>query len=188
MILAVDPGIRTFGWAIVTSGTGAVVRCGVLIQDKDDKLSSHADREARAKAQADLLSDLVVAHRVSTLVAEQMSFAPKAQAAALIGIGLSWGVLIGVASNCLTKPVRTIPPKVWQRAIVPLKPGEKRGAAVDYDEVYAELARYVDVDTLLADVAPSHRNHALDACGVGVYAAIVDENPLHVKPRKERSA
>lgn len=186
MILAVDPGIRTFGWAIVTPGTGRVVHCGVLIQDKDPKQTTHADRETRADHQALTLTRMVREHCIRMIAAEEMSFAPRAQAAAKIGIGLSWGVVIAIA-RAHGLPRRTIPPKTWQRAIIPVQHGEKRTAAINYERVYAELEVYVDCDRLLAGVAASHRNHALDACGVGVYAAIVDE-PLHVKPRKKERA
>ncbi len=183
MILAVDPGIRSFGWAIVAPRTGEVIACDALIQEVDDDLTKHSDRERRAATQAELLGELVRTHKVFTLAAEEMSFAPRGSAASKIGIGLSWGVLIGIASAyALVR--RTIPPKTWQRAVVPPMPGEKRSAAIDYERVYRELRRYVDCDRLLADVCESHRNHALDACGVGVYAALVTE-ALHEK-RKDR--
>lgn len=188
MILGVDGGIRTFGWAIVAPATGRVEACGVLIQDVDDELSKHADREARADEQAIKLSSIVRGRGITTIAVEEMSFAPKGSAASKIGIGLSWGVVIGV-SRAYGIPRRTIPPKTWQRAIVPAAPGEKRTAAIDYAKVYAELRNYVDCDRLLEGVAESHRTHALDACGVAIYAALVPEvTRAFPVERKERRA
>lgn len=183
MILAIDPGIATFGWAIVTPRTGAVEACGVLVQPVDDKLSKLDDRERRADEQAIKISGIIRGRGITQIAVEEMSFAPKGSAASKIGIGLSWGNVI-MASRAFGIPRRKIPPKTWQRAIVPAAPGEKRNAAIDYERVYRELALYVDCDRLLAGVPESKRNHALDACGVGVYAALVDERMFPVK-RKE---
>lgn len=183
MILGIDPGIATFGWAIVAPRNGAVVACGVLVQAVDDELSKHADREHRADEQAIKLAGIVRGRGITSIAVEEMSFAPKGSAASKIGIGLSWGVVIGV-SRSFAIPRRTIPPKTWQRAIVPAAPGEKRTAAIDYARVYRELRTYVDCDRLLAGVTESKRNHALDACGVGVYAALVPEHqPFPVKQK-----
>lgn len=186
MILAVDPGLGTFGWAVVRPHLGAVVACGVLIAKPDPKLSKHADRERRAEAQAELLVRLARAHAVTMLAAEEMSFAPRGSAAAKIGIGLSWGNLIGIARALELRRV-TIPPKTWQRAIVPARSGEKKSAAIDYACVCRELAVFVDAHaTGLDRVAESQKNHALDACGIGVVAALrymppAAPAPFHVK-------
>lgn len=184
MILAVDPGLATFGWSIVTPRTGAVRACGVLIQKPNPKPSKHVDRVRRADVQAEQLEILIRRWKVHTIAIEEMSFAPRAQAAAKIGIGLSWGVVIGLC-RAVGLARRVIPPKTWQRAIVPAAPGEKRTAAIDYAVVYRELRTYVDCDRLLADVCESSRSHALDASGIGIYAALVTET-FDVK-RKERS-
>lgn len=175
MILAVDPGLRTWGWAIVVPRIGRVVACDARLQLIDSGATTHADRQRRAALQADVLATLISRHSVTSIAAEEMSFAPRGSAASKIGIGLSWGVLVGLAASS-GLPLRAIPPKTWQRAIVPAGPGEKRTAAIDYNAVYTALADYVDCDLLLASVPKSQRNHALDACGVGVYAALVPED------------
>lgn len=187
MILGVDPGLATLGWAIVTPESGAVVACGVLVQKPDPKLTKHADRVRRTQVQSSLLSELVAKHSIGAVAAETMSFAPRAQAAAKIGIGMSWGSLVGLAA-AFGIPLRDVSPKTWQRAVVPadVNAGEKKTDAIAYERVYAELARYVDCAQMLADVPQGQRNHALDACGVGVFAAIVPE-VFNVK-RKERRA
>lgn len=185
MILGLDGGLRTFGYGVVTPRTGRVIAAGALIQDIDETLSKHADRERRTELQADLIVHLVRRYGVHTIAVEEMSFAPKGSAASKIGIGMSAGDVIGIC-RALGIRRRTIPPKTWQRAIIPARPGEKRTAAIDYKRVYAELELYVDCDRLLATVAPCNRTHALDGCGVGVYAALVTEE-LHVKPEAVRA-
>lgn len=185
MILGIDGGLRTFGYGVVVPRTGRVIAAGALIQEVDDTLSKHADRERRAQVQADLVVHLIRTHGIDTLAVEEMSFAPKGSAASKIGIGMSAGVVIAI-SRALGLRRRTIPPKTWQRAIVPSEPGEKRSAAIDYKRVYRELEIYVDCERLLASVAPSHRSHALDGCGVGVYAALVTDE-LHVEREAARA-
>lgn len=180
MILAVDPGLGTFGWAIVTPRTGAVVACGVLISKPDPKLGKHADRVRRAERQAEAVDALITTHRCGLIAAEEMSFAPRSSAAAKIGIGLSWGNLIGLARARTGRTVFAIPPKTWQRAVVPAAVGEAERAAIDYARVERELADYVDCrDTGLLAVAPSNRNHAIDAVGLGVYTAIRGPQVFH---------
>lgn len=173
MILAVDPGIATCGWAVVHPRTGAAVACGVLVQRPDPKLGAHVDRRRRAQAQAELVVQLLDVHGITRIAAEEMSFAPRSSAAAKIGIGLSWGNLVGIAQARFGRPVEVIAPKTWQRAIVPAEAGEDVRAAIDYAKVYAALERYVDARaTGLDRIAPSQRSHALDAVGVGVCVAL----------------
>lgn len=172
MILAVDPGLATFGWAVVAR-TGAVRACGVLVSKPDPKRTKAADRVRRASDQAALVQRLASTYLARAIVAETMSFAPRSSASAKIGIGMSWGGLIGVAA-ARGVPLLDVPPKTWQRAIVPAAPGESDRAAIDYDQVFTALAAYVDPNaTGLAAVPKGQRNHALDACGVGVYAALL---------------
>ncbi len=170
-ILAVDPGLGTFGWAVVAR-TGAVIACGVLVSAPDPKLGKHTDRVQRARAQARTITDLVRLHRIRHIAAEQMSFAPRSSAAAKIGIGMSWGSVIGVATASDIELV-AVPPKTWQRAIVPAAIGEKDAAAIDYALVFKALSEFVDMKaTGLDRIAKGKRNHALDAIGIGVYAAL----------------
>lgn len=173
MILALDPGLATFGWAIVTPHTGRVVDCGVLISKPKPKLTKAADRVRRANDQALLLRGLARQRSMSMLVAETMSFAPRSSAAAKIGIGLSWGVVLGVAAM-LEVEVRDVPPKTWQRAIVPSAVGEADSSAIDYDRVFAAISGYLDSAGAfgLESLSEANRTHALDAVGIGVYAAL----------------
>lgn len=176
MILSTDGGIATFGWAVVTPRTGRVVACGVLIQPaRTDQYGVHEDRVRRASNQAAMLDRVITDHGVTRIAAEEMSFPPRSSAAAKVGIGLSWGSLIGLAHGRLENTaIIVVPPKTWQRAIVPAKPGAKKSDAINYAEVYAALERYVDVAELGLDQVPEkQRIHGFDAAGAGVYAALV---------------
>lgn len=172
MILSLDPGLATFGWAVVQSHTGRVIDCGVLLSKPKPKLTKAADRVRRATDQALLLRGVARRHGVELVVAETMSFAPRSSAAAKIGIGLSWGVAVGVAAM-LEVELRDLPPKTWQRAIVPAAAGESDAAAIDYERVFAELGRYVDARAFGIDtLSDANRTHVLDAIGIGVFAAV----------------
>lgn len=173
MILALDPGLATFGWAVVQPVAGRVVDCGVLISKPKPKLTKAADRVRRANDQAVLLCGLARRHGITMVAAETMSFAPRSSAAAKIGIGLSWGVVLGVAAM-LDVEVRDVPPKTWQREIVPAAAGEAESAAIDYDRVFAEISGYLDSAGAfgLESLSEANRTHALDAVGIGVYAAL----------------
>lgn len=182
MILALDPGLATFGWAIVQPHTGRVADCGVLLSKPQPKLTKAADRVRRANDQALLLQGLARKHSVDMVVAETMSFAPRSQAAAKIGIGLSWGVAIGVATM-LGVELRDVSPKTWQRAIVPAEAAENDHDAISYERVFAALSDYLDARKFGLDtLSEANRTHVLDAVGIGVYAA------LRLVPPARRSA
>ena len=182
MILGIDGGLATFGYGVVDPRTCRVAAAGVLIQEVNDEFDVIENRELRLEKQVDLVADLVRTHRITTIAVETMTMVhAKGSAASKIAIGMSAGGTIALC-RALGVRRRSIPPKTWQRGIVPARPGEKRTSAIDYDEVYAAIATFVDVETLLAGIAPSKRNHAIDGCGIALYAAIVDE-PLHVKPK-----
>ncbi len=188
MILALDTGLATFGWAIVAPRTGAVSACGVLLQKPNPKLGKHDDRLRRVTAQAHLLNDLIRTWKVWCVAAEEMSFAPRSSATAKIGIGLSWGNVVGLASAYSARFI-VIPPKTWQRAIVPAKVGEKETAAIPYELVFKALTEFVDLKaTGLDKIANGLRNHALDAVGIGVFAALKRINVPRETPATTEAA
>lgn len=175
MILAVDPGLATLGWALVEPGTGKLADLGVVIAKA--AVAAHGgvqrDRIARLIAQSGILGELVKRHDCSVIAIEAMSFPPRAQVAAIASICLSWGALVGIAAvwGC---SVVDVAPKTWQHAVLNLK------GKVDYDAVFAALSSYVlttspTCHAKLEAIPKGHRNHALDAIGVGVYAAMQSE-------------
>lgn len=168
MILAIDGGLGTFGWAAVRPRTGVVVALGELHQLPRTREGVHADRLRRLHQQAILLHGLVTAYGVTMIVAEEPSFAKPTPAVVASAMGC-WGVVLGVAAaHVLPMPSR-VAPKAWQRAVLNID-----GGACDYAIVEQKLAAYVvgeARDRLLA-IPRSRRNHPLDAVGIGVYAAL----------------
>lgn len=171
MILAVDPGIASCGWAIVTPGTGRVLELGVIASDRDDRFDVTADRARRADRQAEALLELVRRHDCKAIAAESVSIGgpPHVRTTMALSLSLSWGVLVGLART-LGLALYEATPKVWQHAVQP-----DAGKKIDYDKLFAAMARYVRGQAAaeqLAALRPSHRNHALDAAGVGLLAAL----------------
>lgn len=171
MILAIDPGLATCGWALVAAHTGRVHDLGVLITKSNSKLGKGIDRVARLEWQTQKLYDLVNGDwGVRSIAAEAMSF-PRGRTAAIVSLCLSWGAIVGLAMS-RSLPIRQIQPKRWRSAVVPGSVGE-----TGYDAVFAALSEFVDEQAAesLAKIKPGDRTHALDAVGVGVYAALTPE-------------
>ncbi len=87
-----------------------------------------------------------------------------------ISLGLSWGVIAGLAVGTGAELLE-IPPKRWQHAVAP------DAAKIDYEVVFKKLSEFVAgaAADQLAVIKPRHRNHALDACGIGVFAALMPD-------------
>lgn len=172
MILAVDPGLATCGWAVIDS-SGRVPALGVILTEPDDELDEAVDRARRIAHQADILRDVAIAHGCRAIACEAMSFGgpPKARFAMAISVGLSWGGIVGVATS-LGIALYSVPPKVWERAA---QPGAKK--KVDYPKLEASLAAYVSdhAAASLAQISVSHRNHALDGVGIGLFVTFRPE-------------
>lgn len=186
MILAVDPGMATFGWAIVTPSTGRVVDCGVLIQPPKKRTASTltGQRIECVSAQAELVHALITRHAVTNIAAEEQSHAPQGTAHSKIGLGMSWGSLIGIAAARYV-PLRRIPPKTWQRAVVGVEPGEDPHGAIDYERVRSALRGYLTDGIALAVglLKKADQTHVLDAIGIGVFAAMRPDDAAVVAPR-----
>lgn len=163
MILGLDPGLGTFGWARLSS-VGAVESIGVL----ELAPSKTKDYEDRSHRQASVLLEQLAG--VDLVVAEALSF-PRAGRAGAISLCLSWG---GINGACVARgiPVVRTRPQQWQHAC--LGDGQGRGA-VDYDTLVADLERYVrrfGTTAAVADldlIPPSKRGHPLDAVGVALW-------------------
>lgn len=168
MILAVDIGTASCGWAVVRPRTGRVLDLGVIMQPRNPELGVHEDRRRRIREQAAVLSRVANEHDCSAIAAEEMSFGgpPRARLSMGVSQALCWGSLSTIA-ELLELQELAIPPKTWQRAIVP-----ESGKKVDYDVVFARLVAFVGDLAALHTIAESHRNHALDAVGIGVYTAL----------------
>ncbi len=167
MILALDPGLGTLGYAVVTPKTARVRELGTLTSEPTPGVIDSTDRARRAVRQAATLYEIGRRHRCTAIAAEAMSFGgpPKARHAMAIALCLSWGAIAGLAA-ALDIDLLEVTPKSWQHAILP---GVTK---IDYDAVFAALSAFVGEAELNA-IPASLRNHALDAVGVGVYAALI---------------
>lgn len=190
MILAVDPGIATCGWAVVVPNSGEIVELGVVICPHDPDVDDTTDRARRLAEQSDALRRLSHRHRVTTIAAEAVSLGgpPKARLAMGMCLCLSWGGLVALALE-LGAALLEIRPKQWQHAI---QPGAKR---VDYDKLFASLVAYIlrapgheHVAEQLRAIHEDDRNHALDACGIGMFCALRPHEATRIIKRKDLAA
>ena len=170
-LLGVDVGLGACGWAVI-GDDASIVDLGVLLQSPDTTVDESTDRARRAANQAELLVDVAQRHGCSAIAAEAMSFGgpPAARFHMAISVGLSWGVVTGVA-HTLGLALYSVAPKLWQRAVVP--DGPKR---LLYAQVEATLTayakRHIKAEVSLAMIAKGNRNHALDAGGVGLFVTL----------------
>ncbi len=175
MILAIDPGLATCGWSVVDRSPGRkgiVLDLGLILSTPNPDLDESTDRARRAFHQAIKLIALAQEWKCKLIVAEAMSFGghPAARFQMAISLGLSWGVIVGVAASHGIE-IREVAPKEWQHAVVG-RPGK-----VEYTEVFDALHTYVEgmdpevVQKLLA-IPRGKRNHPLDSVGVGVHEAL----------------
>lgn len=170
MILGIDPGLATFGWAHIAN-TGQVVGLGVLELPARGKRKDHA---GRAQRQAGSLLELLAG--VELVVAEALSF-PKHHAG-VASLCLSWGVLVG-ACSARSVPIMGVRPQQWQHAAA-----QSDAPAVEYEALLSRLELHVErhgASTAVAAlhrIAPSKRTHALDAVGVGLYGVVHRDHPL----------
>ena len=91
----------------------------------------------------------------------------------VLSVGLSFGVVAAVGGCSLGRAAADRAPQ----ALAVRNPGGPGGrSAVDYDEVFGLLARYIGREGRAAEqLAAMPRwlvNHALDAVGVGAFAAL----------------
>lgn len=171
MILALDPGTRHLGWAVVAPRTGRVVELGVVEQERDAGIAKSTDRAARVHVQATLYRDLVRRHAVQAIAAEAASFNPRRFTMAA-GLCMSIGALTGVAA-ALDLALYELPPKRWQAAILGRDPKDR--SAIDYQVVFRVLSEFVGAGVAAEQfraITERLRNHALDAVGVGVFVAL----------------
>lgn len=179
-ILALDPGLCDLGWAVVAPRTGRVVDLGTLHQGPIRGLDKSTCRATRARRQGELLSEVARRHRCALIAAEAMNFAGN-KFNMVLSVGLAWGVVTGIAA-ARGAPLLELVPRVWQRAILGRDDADR--SAVDYDEVERRLIAYIGRDSAaarqLAAIPAGRRNHARDACGVGVFIALRPEQATRI--------
>jgi hypothetical protein len=170
MILGVDTGLATCGWALLDEKEQSFLDLGVLVQKPIKGAKITLDRVQRTNALAKVLSKH--APGCGTIVVEQMSLGMPG-AIAKLSIGLSWGVILGIASMLSPAPrLLTIAPQRWQREVMP-----NAGRSVDYDKLARHAAAFIlrhhpRAAAALKRIPEDHRNHALDAAMIALCGAL----------------
>lgn len=172
MILAVDPGLSKCGWAVVHPCTGRIAELGVIVENREGVYDVSTDRIQRADRQAVVLGELVARHGCTTVIGEAITLGGPlhVKLAMAIGLHLSWGVIATLARERGLR-LFEVPPKVWQHAT---QPGRKK---IHYPSLEKAMAKHVgpQVGGQLACIAAGNRNHALDACAIGMLLALSPE-------------
>lgn len=170
MILGIDTGMATCGWALLDEKTCSFIDLGVVITKKAKGEPVTIDRARRCNVQALELTQRM--RGVSTVVVERMSF-PPGGANAMVPIALSWGVVLGLIAMVEPRPeLLTIAPQRWQREILPIK------GAVDYDRLARRAAQFLlsrhprAASALRRRIPRAHWSHAIDAAMIAVVAAV----------------
>lgn len=171
MILGVDGGLATCGWALLDETRREFMDLGVIVQPKTDGARTMTlERARRITVQAQVLAQKVPG--CSRIVVEQMSF-PPGGANAMVPIALGWGALLGIVAMLDPRPrLLTLSPQRWQREVVPYA-----GKQVDYEELAEAAAahilrRHPKAHAALMRIPPSHRSHALDAAMIALVGAL----------------
>lgn len=178
MILGIDTGLATCGWALLDDRTCRFVDLGVVIQKpiKGEKVS--LDRMRRANALAGVLAAKVPG--VDVVCAESLSLGMPG-ALAKLAVGLSWGTVLGIVAMMEPRPrLLTIAPQRWQREVLP-----GAGRAVDYDQLARSAATYLlanhpNAARALRAIDPRDRNHAIDAAMIALCGALHPERCVQV--------
>jgi hypothetical protein len=171
MILGIDTGLATCGWALLDETTRRFVDLGVVITKPAKDALVTLDRARRLTVSAKILAEK--APGCSMVVVERMSFPPGAGMAAAVPIALSWGAVVGVISMMSPRPeLLTVSPQRWQREILP-----NAGKQVDYDELARNAAAYILANhpaaaKALRAIKEAHRNHAIDAAMLALMGAL----------------
>lgn len=177
MILGVDTGNRTFGWARFDHAKRRFDGLGALELVHDKSVQKTDDQGDRAITIAGLLVALV--RDCDTVVVERMSFPPGGQ----VPIALGFAIAIGVARSQPHAPhVYTVKPQTWQRAVLPTS-----AKKVDYREISRVVGEYVRKDETSAHaldrLEPRLREHALDAGAIAMMGAFRLHECRRVKER-----
>lgn len=172
MILGIDGGLATCGWALLDEGNCEFIDLGVIVQKKRENgaRTMTLERARRITVQAQVIAQKVPG--VSRIVVEQMSF-PPGGANAIVPIALGWGALLGIVAMLDPRPrLLTLSPQRWQREVVPYA-----GKQVDYEDIAEAAAahllrRHPRAHSALMRIPPSHRSHALDAAMIALVGAL----------------
>jgi hypothetical protein len=173
VILGLDTGTRTCGWAQLDEAKCEFVDLGVVVQPKRDDAARTItlERERRANLQAQVIAAKAPGCR--QIIVEQMSLPRAGGVQAAVSIALSWGIVLGVVATLESRPrLLTIAPQRWQREVMPYA-----GRQVDYDELAAVAAEHIlrrhpRAHAQLMRIPIGQREHALDAAMIALVGAL----------------
>jgi Holliday junction resolvasome RuvABC endonuclease subunit len=178
MILGIDTGLATCGWALLDERSKTFVDMGVLVQKPTEGRTITLDRLQRSNALAKVLA--TKAPGCSTVIVEQLNLGMPG-AIAKLSVGLSWGVVLGIVAMLDPRPrLMTIAPQRWQRAVLP-----NTGKTVDYDELARAaakliLTRHPRAAASLESIPQRHRSHAIDAAMIALVGALRPRDCTHL--------
>jgi Holliday junction resolvasome RuvABC endonuclease subunit len=159
MILACDPGLAAFGFAVLDLD-GRAVELGVIRTEKSAKkrgVLSTDDNLRRVRELVSHLERLVDRHGVRVIATESMSF-PRASSAAA-KLAMSWAAL-ATLSELRGLPMLQLSPQEVKKQLC-----NARNASKDDVEGFV---RFRLRGEFLIDAPPSQHNHAFDAAAVGL--------------------
>jgi len=172
MILGVDTGMGTGGWALLDETNCSFVDVGVVITKRVKDAPVTLDRARRMTVQAGVLAAKAKGANLSSIVVERMSF-PPGGVNAMVPIALSWGALIGIHAMLDPQPrLLTIAPQRWQREVLP-----NAGKNVDYGELARRAAEHIlsnhpRAAKAFEAIPPSQWSHAIDAAMIALVGAL----------------
>lgn len=165
MILGIDTGLATFGWALLDEDRCRFLEVGVVTTRKVDGEKVSIGRARRLLGQAKILPAKMTGCRA--IVVEQLSFPPGGVKAAA-PILLSYGAVIGAAiASAPTAELLTVAPKAWRSEVVPNASDGDEGYERVY-EVGSYLLRRHPAKASLERIRESHRTHAVDAAMIAL--------------------
>lgn len=185
MILGIDTGIATCGWAELDERKCSFVDLGVVVQKPLEGEKITLDRIQRSAAIAEVLAKH--APGCAVVAVESLNLGMPG-AIGKLSVGLAWGVVLGIVATLDPKPrLLTIPPQRWQREVLPTA-----GKKVNYDELATAAGAYIlrnhpRAAKALAAIKPEHRSHAIDAAMIALCAHLRPNRCDTVESRKAPS-
>lgn len=165
VILGIDTAIATCGWSVVDPRSCAIVDFGVIETSRDARADKSTDFGRRSAIVSAALKSTIAAHGVRRIAAEQALLYGATNA--VVSQVVTAGALVGLSVALDLELVEVVAVE-WQRAVLGLDPKAK--GKVPYERVVSELELLAG--SRLLRLPKPLRTHALDAIGVGAFAAL----------------
>lgn len=165
-ILGCDPGLATFGTAVVEVGSDGQPRVMFMETFTSEKMTKKTrmtnadDRIIRLRQFMNWFKEIVGEHRPDLVAVE--TFSPPRNASAAAAVAMVWGSLLAMLEERRLSLVHATPQE-WRKTLSPSDPDEKTVHALVTTKTSCPLP-----------ALKGHRPHALDAAGVGLWAVNTD--------------